>query len=193
MGHAFLVGEIEGPARPLRTGAMFPKAASVFVYDIEDDSMVIKLRLRIVDDRLEGAEWAGVPVLVGVSVEPNGSPREITATEFHKLPIERLVIGSVRAVAMDFAHPRAPLGVDALVAGAAAVGARRRRAMTSNLLADVARVVSQNPDTPTRAVADQLFCSYRTAGRWVAAARDAGFLPQLSRKSANADNEGDHQ
>jgi hypothetical protein len=169
---------------------MFPKAASVFVYDIDDDSIVIKLRLQIVDDRLEGAEWAGAPVLVGVSIGPNGNPREITATEFHKLPIEKLVTSAVRAVAMGFAHPLAPLGADAATAGAAATRARRRRSMTSNLLADVARVVTQNPDAPTQAVADELYCSYRTAGRWVAAARSAGVLPKLSRKSARADKEG---
>jgi hypothetical protein len=151
---------------------MFPEAADVKVYDLSDTSTVLTLRLRVLDGR---------PVLVGLEIGANGPQRELVAGDV-RLPIRELTEAAVRAVAVEIADAAPhPFRRDPGPEGEAALLARRRRAMTDDLLLKVAQVVRDNPDRPTQQVSEQLNCSYRTAGRWVAAARERGHLPKLTR------------
>lgn len=174
---AYGVTNVQGPARPLPTGAMFPASADVLLLDIEDVSTVVTLSLRCLD---------GHPALVGVAVGtlPGDLPVELSASYLHDLPVARLTEIAVHAVAASFADPRAGAWRgDPEQAAAAALRARRRHAMTDELLKDVAQIVRSHPDAPTAAVQDLMHVSYRTAGRWVAEARGRGFLPPVSRKA----------
>jgi hypothetical protein len=171
----FVPTNVVGPIRPLHTGALFPESADVHVYELADTDVLVTLHLQVADGR---------PILTGLwigPVAPNRPAREITATEIRSLPVKELVENAIRAVAVSIADATPyPYRTDLDSAGVMALRARRRRAMTNELLSEVARVVSEpvNADAPTRAVAEQLHCSYRTAGRWVAEARARGLLPR---------------
>ena len=168
---AFMI-DVRGAFVPLDTGSLFPIEADVQVYDPEMPENVIVLGLRIVDGR---------PALVHFAVSPvggwDGAP-EITATAIHGLPVDELVSEAVRFVAMRVAAsaPAAFRGDPSKEGALAVQSRRRRRVMTDELLSEVARVATENPSAPTRAVADQLHCSYRTAGRWVALAHERDLL-----------------
>ena len=164
--------DIEGPIKPLSPGgAMFPESAIVQV--LIADELVVTLRLRPIDGR---------PALVGVGFGPLGdwtTSEEISATDVHRVPVDDLVQDAVRAVAVNVAQAApVPFRTDPAEAGTAALRVRRRRTMTDSLLSEVATIVldDRNRDAPTRAVSEQLYCSYRTAGRWVAEARVRGLL-----------------
>jgi hypothetical protein len=157
---------------------MFPQSVDVHVYELDDTDVLVTLSLRVVD---------GSPILTGLSiapVAPNGPVREITPTQVRALPVKELLDKAIHAVAVSIADAAPhPYRTDLDAAGNAALRARRRRAMTDELLSAVARIVANpdNADAPTRAVAEQLHCSYRTAGRWVAEARTRGLLPSLAK------------
>lgn len=181
----YSVTRVEPPLRPLPTGALFPPSADVLVYEVSDDTDdALTLHLRVIDGR---------PVLVGIeAVRLDGGQRELTVEELRGLPLGHLTTSAVRAVgaAVAAAAP-APYGRDPVLEGLAAVAARRRRAMTDDLLSEVARIVNDeaNADAPTEAVRRQLFCSYRTAGRWVAEARARGFLPKVERQRKSVEED----
>jgi hypothetical protein len=59
----------------------------------------------------------------------------------------------------------------------AVAGQRVWRAVTPQLLAEVAGIVQANPHRPKKAVAEKMYTSERNATRWIAAAVDAGKLP----------------
>jgi hypothetical protein len=175
---AFVITDVRGAYIPLETDALFPIEADVDIYDDVLPESVITLGFRILDGR---------PALVNFSVRPlvNWSEGpEITPTSIRSLPVEELASEAVRYVAMSVAAGApAAFRRDAKKEGDRAVQARRRRrVMSDDLLADVARVATENPTAPTKAVADQLHCSYRTAGRWVALARERGLLPQRGKE-----------
>lgn len=69
---------------------------------------------------------------------------------------------------------------------------RRRRRVTDELLREVAAAYRENVDTgaPTKAVAEKLTVSHSTAARYVAQARDRGFL---GRTRAGLAGEGEEQ
>lgn len=76
-------------------------------------------------------------------------------------------------------------------AGLRVAAAPRRRTITDEHLAGVARVYQQarrDGDPPTRAVADAFTTSYSTAARWVGMAREAGKLPPTT--SSRSDRGG---
>ena len=166
---------VAGVARPLSTGAMFPTVATVQAYEEGNPSTEITLRLRVMEGR---------PVLVGISVGPDAEidrlfdgPEivELDGEYLRRLPFDELVMTATKAVARAFAAAApAPYRRDPATEGDVAVRARGRRVMTDDLLADVVLIVKAHPEAPTRAVHEQMGCSYRTAGRWVAEARSAG-------------------
>jgi len=187
LDHSFasVTADVEGPLRPLRTGAMFPEAADVRFYYMPKVASYVVFDLRTIDER---------PVLVGISgFDVEDRPRELTAAEIHALPVESLTVLAVRTVAACVASGApAPFARDPSTEGAAAVQARRRHAMTDELLREVAAIVNdeENSRAPTQAVKEHKHCSYRTAARWVAAARERGFLPRSERAPRDGRSEG---
>lgn len=167
------VTNVEGPSRPLASGAMFPARADVLIYDADDEATRVRLSLRSIDGR---------PVLVGAAVEPAhaGVAQELSATALRELPLNKLTEIAVKAAAAPFADERSGPGRgDPEREGVLATRARRRRGMSDEELEEVARVMRENPGNPTLAVFEQLaapaFFSYRTAARWVAEAKKRGF------------------
>ena len=111
----------------------------------------------------------------------DGGP-PVTSAGLRALPIARLVREALDAVAMDEAS--LPGGIVRREPPARPVepGARtpRRGALvTDEHLRDVAaryRAAIQRGEAPTKAVADELYASRPTAARWIARARERGFL-----------------
>lgn len=58
---------------------------------------------------------------------------------------------------------------------------RKRRAITDDLLAQVAAIYRAAESNPTQAVADALACSHRSAARYVQGARQRNLLPETTR------------
>ncbi len=187
---AFVTTNVEGPVRPLSTGALFPSGIDVLIYPMsagragvladERNNKVLTLHLRAID---------GQPVLVGISASNlDGSPRELSAAELHMLPVKALTEGAVRAAAATTAAavPH-PYERDPIVEGQSAVNARRRHVLTDELLQEVASVVkSDTRGEPRQAVRKHFSTSLRTASRWLAAARDRGFLATDDNKEAGS-------
>ena len=185
---------VAGVARPLSTGAMFPTVATVQAYEEGNPSTEITLRLRVLEGR---------PVLVGISVGSDAEidrlfdgPEivELDGEYLRRLPFDELVMTATKAVARAFAAAApAPYRRDPATEGDVAVRARGRRVMTDDLLVDVALIVKAHPEAPTRAVHEQMGCSYRTAGRWVAEARARGHLQRLKdRRDKTSEERGNH-
>lgn len=106
------------------------------------------------------------------SVGPDGevfTGAEFGASVLRGIPWDRVVTGVTAAIA--YAAARETADADPGAAAQAALGARRRRAQTDDLLERVAAVVRANPDAPTRAVSEQLHTSYRNASRWISEAK----------------------
>lgn len=182
--HTFTVDVVKGDFRPLHTGALFPDETLVHAWDDDHNDTVIFMRLRVVDGR---------PVLIEFGVRQNGDfdpVVELQARYIHSLAIDELVTEAIRSVGVTVAgaliHQRPS---DPATEGDLAVRSRKRRLMTEALLSEVAQVVRDNPDAPIKAVQETMFCSYRTAGRWVAAARDALLIPP-ARSSISNKKEG---
>lgn len=69
-------------------------------------------------------------------------------------------------------------------AGKAAAATRGRRKMTDDLLREVAEVyLADTSGAPTQAVADHFYTGHRNATRYVAKARERGFINQTEDKS----------
>jgi hypothetical protein len=174
---SLVVGPIDGPVLPLATGAPFPQAATVRAYISDDRLVTLRLRVR-----------AGRPALVGLTIGthdrgPKWAPSlerdapEVTAAEVRALAVDRLVSSAVRAVALAVADATpAPFRYDGEAAATAALGSRRRRAMTEALLREGAAIAQAYPETAIAEVRRQLYCSERTAYRWISEARGRGLL-----------------
>jgi len=75
-------------------------------------------------------------------------------------------------------------------AGLTAARIRQRRAVTHELLEEVARIyLADESGAPTRAVSGLLFTSHRNATRWVAEARSRGLIPEYWSRESREENE----
>lgn len=96
-------------------------------------------------------------------------------SDLRKIPLDRIFTAACERVGAVAASRS---GSADLSSAAKAAVQRRRHVLASDFLKRVAVVVKENPDAPTRAVAERLFTSHRTASRWIAAARSKGFLEE---------------
>ena len=70
----------EGPVRPLSDGRMFPKAASVTVFDPDETRSLVAMRLKVLpQDEVDSGAWRGKPALTELMVGP--APRHIPGNE----------------------------------------------------------------------------------------------------------------
>lgn len=175
----YSVTNIEGPGRPLYPGGpMFPAAADVTFVDMRNEEVGVTLKLRVIEGR---------PALVGVVVGPilPTIVHEISATDIHSLPIDELTDRAIFRAGGDFADSRTGAGhEDPSTEGTASVRTRRRHAMSDELLREVAEVVrAETRGEPRQAVRRHFHTSERTASRWIAAARERGFITDTSEGS----------
>lgn len=144
----------------LADGTRFPKNAEVWA-TVDDTPVVLWLT---VED--------GHPVLVSLTISRgNWAKGPLKASTVHDIPVDQVVRQSVadigRLMARNEGREPAP------------VRAYGRRSVNAELLRQVAEIVkSDRLGHPNEAVKNKLHCSSRTASRWIAAAREGGFLPQ---------------
>jgi hypothetical protein len=101
---------------------------------------------------------------------------EISASAIRKIPVEEVVQSAIEHVARQVAWQQ---GRDPHQAAATALRTHGRRSITDELLREVAAAVREDRlDMPNQAVRARLYCSSRTASRWIAAARARGFLEE---------------
>jgi hypothetical protein len=125
----------------------------------------------------------GCPYLIEIRVAViEGQP--VSSENLRKIPLARYVRESPRlyAVRADFDENGevmflASTGVEDFTPLDRAARQRPRRAMTPDLLRDVARVYLEAESKPTQAVMRRFSLSRPTAGRWVGLARNGGFIP----------------
>ncbi len=165
---------LQGPIRPLHAGGpAFPAACDVWFVDREDGGRRLTLSLRVIDGR---------PALVGLSVGPFAPTivREWTARDIHELPTDTLVDDAAAYIAANVADQRYEGHGDPDAEGVAAVRVRRQRhPMTDDLLREVASVVTADRrGEPRRAVRNHFHTSERTASRWIALAKERGFMKE---------------
>jgi len=98
--------------------------------------------------------------------------------------IGRVIIPTDESGRFDFWPPEA-----AQSAGQKALGLRRQRSVDDVLLRRVARIYQETEWAPTEAVKDQIPTSKRNATRYVALARERGFLPPYERTSKSTEEE----
>lgn len=111
------------------------------------------------------------PVLTAVeAVDAAGAPRELPTSELRRVT-EALVDRAVQAVAASVAR--------SAISGQSATSGRRRRAVIDDeLLREVGEVASADTAFPVKAVKEHFgYLSERTAARWLAEARTAGYAP----------------
>jgi len=156
-------------------GGRFPVRAVGFYVDENDG-----LEARVTVEAL-----AGVIVVSSFQVSSRPGSVDISPSTLRKLDYETILI-RVRMLASLAAETGLPNNWQAAFSAATPAQARsiervaegdlRRRAVTDDLLRQVASVVVANLDRPTIAVRDHFPTSHRNATRWSAAARDRGFL-----------------
>jgi hypothetical protein len=151
----------------------------------------VEVRIVLHDDRPEVDE---------VKVTRQTGDPEISATWLRNIPLNEIVESGIEQISMlafllqknrDEDDP-GPVPAEAYgdepwvveppeglaEAQESALGKRRRRTVTDELLREVARVyLSDSTGAPTKAVADHFPTSHRNATRYVALARERGFLP----------------
>ncbi len=178
----------------LPDGSRFPAAAEVAVrFPVlhgEPELPSLKLRLEV---------RAGLPVVSDLVVRsPDFS--EVAGTWLHSLPFNDIFGDAIRTAAsnlvfreafesggpiIDWESGRMRQDVADGLDGAATLGrTTRRRLVTPALLEQVAAVYRgavEEGKPPTKAVAEAVPCSHRTATRLVARARDAGLLDPYTR------------
>ncbi|HUZ20623.1 MAG TPA: hypothetical protein VMU75_08650 [Acidimicrobiales bacterium] len=168
---------------------LFPARATIIYVD-SSNPLEIVLTVEVRD---------GAPVFrqVGIAERPGA---DLTPAALRKLDwpliFERVRFWATSAAAMGI---RPDLG-EGIVSGLSdltadearsiervAEGDVRRRRVNDALLRDVAAIVRANPAEPTKAVAAQRFTSHRNATRWIATARERGFLVDgFSREESGA-------
>ncbi len=161
----FWPDNIQGPIRPLSTGAMFPASIDVRVLEGDDDP-VVTLSFQTIEGR---------PVLVGVTIAPVHplAVREIKTEDLRSIRLKELVREAIRVVGIGVADAApAPYRRDPVQEGIAAQRSRKRRGLSDEEVSEVARVARENPNRPIQAVLEQIAAplsySYRTAARWYA-------------------------
>jgi len=175
----FAIGSVDVRDRTtLANGAPFFTTVTLYAWRKgEDPGPLTTLLLGVRDGR---------PVLRRFAVEG----AEITATTIRAVPVGRLVESAI-AYATQI-QPKT-LRVSDLDpdAGSRAVGARRNRSMTPELLSDVALVVHEEIDRSgqlhsrpeaRQAVMRRFHCSARTASRYIAMASERGYIRDRNSK-----------
>lgn len=132
----------------------------------------------------------GRPEVDEVRVVRHAGEAEITATALSTIPLREIVdgvkitIAEVMVLELDDSgtpgedgHFDEDTNDAAWLAGKSVEALRRRRTVTDELLQEVARVYEgDTTGAPTKAVADHFPTSHRNATRYVALARERGFL-----------------
>ncbi|SEF34484.1 hypothetical protein SAMN05421837_107409 [Amycolatopsis pretoriensis] len=138
----------------------------------------------------------GVPVCTAVTVTAKDGGREVRAVDLRAIKLEDWIEAIVAEVAPtivasdDDGRPiivsPAPGTPDAQRLAVAAVRAARhgtRKTVTEDHLRTVAEVYNAaDPRRGIKTVEERFGTSYRTAARWIAAARDKGFIPERDEK-----------
>jgi hypothetical protein len=191
-----------GPTVTLSTGAPFFERLEVQWSRIQGEST------ERLSERLTGPQVkVGIVVhdgrpevdFVAVRRSPEsarGFATEITAKALSEIPLREIVdkvVGLAAMVSMRMPPLDGEGGSPAVqeweedVSGAAdaALMSRHRRTVDDALLRRVADVYkSDMGGAPTKAVSDQLFTSHRNATRWVALARQRGFLAPYGKEDS---------
>ncbi len=168
-----------GPLTRLGGGQPFPSWALVSVLPSGSDPMVT-LRLAVRE---------GQPVATEVTLFVTGEGA-VTKSDLRDLPLKEIIDRAVEKLAsMGLAQTLEaerrwapgmdlPTDEETSVRRDAMALAHQRRPITDALLHQVANIYRINETgAPTKAVADMLYTSHRNATRWVAIARERGFLP----------------
>lgn len=129
--------------------------------------VAVFVTMQLAGDRLAVTRFE----LVGTADEPHVSAQTFRAVRFQEI-VERIAGSAALSLGTYVAE-------DQRGAGKSAVGGRRRP-VDAELLSQVAEIVKAHPDKPNQHVQDQLHASPRTASRWIAAARRAGYLNEGS-------------
>jgi hypothetical protein len=155
----------------LSDGRLFPDPWTPYVS--VDATWMLKLEF-VVDEVLE-------PVLTSLSVYPEDEDHDpnrypLTQTIIRGLANQRLINAVVRQ-GCDWAEHDEQIFRHALRSEPPQRQRRRKSDATMpQLLRLVAEIVCKNSDRPTRAVQEQVGVSHRTATRYIALAREQGYL-----------------
>jgi hypothetical protein len=148
-----------------------------YAFEVDDPGCpyLIEIRVAVIEGQPRCAD-------LRLQMRPGGSP--VSSENLRKIPLARYVRESPRlyAVRADFDENGevmflASTGVEDFTPLDRAARQRPRRAMTPDLLRDVARVYLEAESKPTQAVMRRFSLSRPTAGRWVGLARKGGFIP----------------
>ena len=161
----------------LADGTPFPTSISM---------RVIRMGLvPLIDLTLEVRD--GRPVLASFAFlrrTPTGPP--LTATEIHDTNVSEIVESAIRSVASTatlrseelLAGPPSEVG-DVVAGDRAADLARGRRGPSERQLRLTAKIWQENNDyNPRKQVAQTLYVSERTASRWIATAKERGYITE---------------
>jgi hypothetical protein len=146
--------------------------------DIHSDLPNARIGLRVNDGRVEVA---------GFAVEASRDGRQVTAAQFKWWNFEACLKSAINIATLSVSDgwpvPGEP-GYSQWEASQATAHATAskwgvRRSVDDELLEQVAEIVKEHPNDPRPHICSQMYTSGRTASRWIAAARDRGFLPPL--------------
>jgi hypothetical protein len=174
--HALTVGFGEGLV-PFGGDGLYLPPHYAFTVDDSECPYLIEIHVSVIDGQPRCAD-------LRLRMRPGGSP--VSSENLRKIPLARYVRESPRlfAVRADIDENgevmfMASTGVEDFASLDRAAKERPRRAMTPELLRDVARVYLEAESKPTQAVMRRFTLSRPTAGRWVGLARKSGFIPPL--------------
>jgi hypothetical protein len=166
---------------PLVDGTPFLDGVRVSLSESGKPNLTLKLS---VEDGQPVLDSLLIERLPGPNADRHGGPK-ITASDVHKIALESIVRDAIRSVAASLAITDWSETDQSTAAAAAeaAIRTRRRRVLDDAFLNSVAKVAMDNPDRPTRAVAEELFTSHRTATRWIGEARRRGFMEDTNKET----------
>jgi hypothetical protein len=141
----------------------------------------VELRLEVDADEL---------IVTEVAIARAEGIRSVTASAARNLPLKKIIDEAIHRVTVLAAaiqeiaasgeqHGYRFLGIDPsgrFIVRPEVLNKRTRRLVDDSLLADVAEVVRAHPTQPNLNVRRQLHTSSRNATRWIAAAKQRGFL-----------------
>ena len=193
------IGTIGQPILQLADGVCFPERTDLVAVP-PDRRVVIRLCLEVEDGRpactslaferatpMDAAKGATITAKLVRSVDVRGLIE--SAISWQAEQATRLVatlasaFGEQGFTVDERGHLSFWTPEHAQQARAGALALRRQRSINDELLREVARVYLAADSAPTEAVADELGTSKRNATRWVAMARQRGFLPPYIRST----------
>jgi len=164
------ITEVTSPVAYLPGWAIWPRFTATWT----DPRASVTLTIEVTE---------GVPRCIGVEV----SASQVDGTLLRSVPVRGLVERAVRAATMRVdvggsAHLfKTPEEAASLRGITSAMRQRKRWQLTPELLTEVAQVYRQATAAPVLAVAEHFKRNRPTASRWVAKARDEGYLGQEER------------